>query len=415
MTDAPFVPIVPAGGSGTRLWPLSRAARPKLLLDLTGSGRSLLQQTVTRLEPLAERPALIVTGAAHADDVCAQVGDAADVLVEPAPRNSMPAIALAAAIAQQRDPEAIIGSFAADHLIEDADAFAASVRRAIAVAEMDLLVTLGIEPTHAATGFGYIQRGAAVDGEPAAADVPSAERIRAAGGLPAARFVEKPDRARAEEFVASGDFFWNAGMFVVRARVLLDALTEQIPPLAAGVRRIASAHGTDEQDEVLAREWPALMSIAIDHALAEPLAAQGRVAVVPAGFDWDDVGDFAALARQLRRAPVGRRVRRIDSQGCTPSDTRAETPNAQGDVSDNQSDEPDTAPDVVVLGSAPVAAQDASGTVHSDADRLIALVGVDAVSVVDTPDALLIVADAHAQDVGALARSLAERGFSDLR
>lgn len=378
MSDSPFVPVVPAGGSGTRLWPLSRAAHPKFLLDLTGSGRSLLQQTLDRLAPLADRPALVVTGAAHARAVAEQIGDAGEVIVEPSPRSSMPAIALAAAIARRRDPGAIIGSFAADHLIEDVGSFAQCVRTAVAVARSGRLVTLGIEPTHPATGFGYIERA-----EPAA-DGSDAQVVEA-GGLPVARFVEKPERERAEEFLAHGGFSWNAGMFVVRADALLEALAEQLPALAAGVQRIAAAHGTDAQQEVLEREWPQLTSIAIDHALAEPLAAKGRVAVVPAAFDWDDVGDFAALARQLRRKRGGEAIRRVGDR------------------------------DVRVLGDAPVLARDAAATVHATGERLVAVVGVAGISVVDTPDALLVVADDRAQDVGALVASLADRGLGELR
>ncbi len=403
---APFVPIVPAGGAGTRLWPLSRRARPKFLLDLTGTGSSLLQQTIERVAPLADRPPIVVTGAVHEAAVREQLGKRARVIAEPSPRNSMPAIALAAAVALREDPDAVIGSFAADHLVEDTAAFAEAVERARAAAELGMLVTIGTEPTGPATGFGYIETAdAEADGDCAAqggaslasarpggaapgGDAALADRLRSVGALPVVRFVEKPDRETAEAFVASGRFRWNAGMFVVRAQVLLDVLAEQLPTLAAGAREIASAlaaAGADERGaETLGRVWPTLTRISIDHALAEPLAAAGRVAVVPGSFGWDDVGDFAALARQLR-GPGGE-----------------DAPTGGGQ-------------DVVSLGGAETVAVGARATVYGSPGRLVALVGVDGVSVVDTDDALLVLGDARAQDLSALGDLLEAIGRGELR
>ena len=155
--------VVPAGGAGTRLWPLSRAGRPKFLLDLTGSGRTLIQATVDRLTPLVGERVVVVTGAAHEQAVRRQLPEVDRVIAEPSPRDSMAAIGLAAAQLEREDPDALIGSFAADHVITDEAAFAACVREAAAVADDGLLVTIGIEPTHAATGFGYVRGGAALD------------------------------------------------------------------------------------------------------------------------------------------------------------------------------------------------------------------------------------------------------------
>lgn len=390
------MPVVPAGGAGTRLWPLSRRDRPKFLLDLTGGGRSLLQETLARVAPLADRMPIVVTGAAHEADVAHQVGDGARVLAEPSPRGSMPAIALAAAIALGEDEDAVIGSFAADHLVGDEEAFVRAVDAARRAAALGLLVTIGIEPDRPATGFGYIQeqrtgpeedagRGAGhgVDDAPTrAADEP----LAATGAVPVARFVEKPSREVAEQFLADGDFRWNAGMFVVGARVLLDALARQIPSLAEGVLRIAGAHGTPEGPRVLAELWPTLTNIAIDHALAEPLAARGEVAMVPAAFGWDDVGDFGALARQLRAPGAGGAAVRSVADG-----------------------------DVLVLGDVETVGLDARATVYGSSDRLVALVGVSGVSVVAAEDALLVVADDSAQEVGALGTLLDELGRGDLR
>ncbi|WP_114855621.1 mannose-1-phosphate guanylyltransferase [Brachybacterium sp. YJGR34] len=394
MPEAPFVPVIPAGGAGARLWPLSRRARPKFLLDLTGTGRTLLQQTVDRLLPLSDRPPLVVTGAAHAAAVAEQLGQPAPggagaptdgparVVVEPTPRNSMPAIALAAALVEREDPEAVIGSFAADHLIGDTRAFGEAVAAAREAAELDYLVTLGIAPTSPATGFGYIEQHRPGAGEsPGPGEDPA---LRAVGAHGVRRFVEKPDRERAEQFLATGGFLWNAGMFVVRARVLLDELAAQIPPLAEGVREIAAAQGTPAADEVLAAVWPRLTAIAIDHALAEPLAERGRVAVVPAAFDWDDVGDFAALARQLREHGARR----------------------AGEGADG---------DVRVLGGAEVDAISSRATVYGATDRRIALVGLDGISIVDTEDALLVLDDESAQDLSALVARFDAQGLGHLR
>ncbi|GAA1302416.1 mannose-1-phosphate guanylyltransferase [Brachybacterium tyrofermentans] len=386
MPEAPFIPVIPAGGAGTRLWPLSRRARPKFLLDLTGSGTSLLQQTVQRLAPLADSPPIIVTGGAQAGAVRVQLdemgspgsGVRARIITEPSPRSSMPAIALAAALVEHEEPDAVIGSFAADHLISAPEDFARDVAAARQVAELGYLVTLGIRPTSPATGFGYIEQAPAEQHPAGPGTDPAA--CRALGALPVSRFVEKPDLDTAERFVAAGTFFWNAGMFVVRARVLLDELAVQIPGLARGVREIAAASGTEKYDEVLARNWPTLTSIAIDHALAEPLAAAGRVAVVPASFGWDDVGDFAALARQLREWG----------------------PDADGS-------------DVRVLGTSTVDAIGSAATVYGSTDRHIALVGLQGISIVDTEDALLVLADDHAQDLTRLVDLLDEHGRGRLR
>ena len=359
-----FFAVVPAGGAGTRLWPLSRAGRPKFLLDLTGSGSTLLQSTFTRLAPLAEA-VCVVTGTAHAAAVARQLPALAehDLFVEPSPRDSTAAIGLAAALLVRRDPEAVIGSFAADHVIDDQAAFAAAVTEAVLVARTGLLVTVGITPTHPATGFGYVRAGARLD-------VPGAP-----SALQVTRFVEKPDAATAAGYVASGDYRWNAGMFVVRAATMLELLAEHQPALAAGLAEIADAWQGPTRQEVLGQVWPTLTKIAIDYAVAEPAAAAGRVAVVPGGFGWDDVGDFDLLASLL----------------------------------------PDTPDDLRVLGDpALVVNSDSRGVVVPASGRLVAVIGLDDVVVVDTPDALLVVARSRAQDVKAVVDALRAAGRTDL-
>ncbi|MFC7406464.1 mannose-1-phosphate guanylyltransferase [Georgenia alba] len=354
----PLHAIIPAGGAGTRLWPLSRRAAPKFLLDLTGSGRTLLQQTVDRLAPLTDGGSIsVVTGAVHAPAVLGQLPELGEqsLLAEPSPRDSMAAIALAAAVARRRHGDVVVGSFAADHVITDRAAFEAAVREAVAVAREDYVVTIGIEAGHPSTAFGYIHAG-----EPLAPDDDAATARHVVG------FTEKPDVATATEYLATGEYRWNAGMFVVRAGVLLEHLAAQKPDLAAGVAQIAEAWDTPAREEILARVWPTLEKIAIDHAIAEPVAAQGGVAVVPAAMGWDDVGDFDGLAELL------------------PAD-------AEG---------------VHVLGDADVLADGAPGSFVVGSGRTVAVVGVPGLVVVDTPDALLVTTREHAQRVKHVVESL---------
>jgi mannose-1-phosphate guanylyltransferase len=353
-----FWAVIPAGGAGTRLWPLSRQSSPKFLHDLTGSGRTLLEGTWDRLAPLSDGRVVVVTGRLHADAVREQLPelDPADVVAEPSPRDSMPAIGLAAALIERRDPEAVIGSFAADHVIGHLDEFWAAVSEAVAVARTGLIVTIGITPTHPSTAFGYIREGARLD----VADAPRARTV--------ADFVEKPNTATASNYLASGGFWWNAGMFVARASVILDTLARYHPDLASGLRSIAA------DPERLERDWPGLEKIAIDHAIAEPAAADGLVAVIPASFSWDDVGDFASLGGLLA----------VDSK----------TNDGVTIIGD--------AEDIIVVGS--------SGVVAARGGRTVAVVGLEDVVVVDTPDAVLVVARHHAQDVKIVVDRLKEMG-----
>ncbi len=360
--------VVPAGGAGTRLWPLSRASSPKFLLDLSASGRTLIQSTVDRLEPLVGERVVVVTGAVHEQEVRRQLPQVARVLAEPSPRDSMAAIGLAAAQLERLDPDALVASFAADHVITDQAAFEACVREAAEVADDGLLVTIGIEPTCAATGFGYVRGGEALSGFPTARVV--------------TEFVEKPDVARAESYVRSGDYRWNAGMFVARASVLLDLLAEEHPELAAGLRMIA------EDPSSLAERWPGLTRIAIDHAVAEPAAAAGRVAMVPGPFGWEDVGDYAALAALT--GPLSGPLTGPAADASDPSGVKV-----LGDRS-------------LVLSHA------ATGLVVPAGGRTVAVVGLQDIVVVDTGDALLVTDYAHAQDVKAIVEALKGAGRADL-
>ena len=283
-----FYVVIPAGGAGTRLWPLSRENHPKFLLDLTLKGRSLIQATWDRLIPLSS-PArtTIVAGPSHVKTIREQLPDLSvgNIFCEPGPKDSMAAIGLAAAVLAVRDPDAIIGSFAADHMISGDDAFLAAVAEAVEVAKKGFLVTIGIAPSHPSTGFGYIRLGDKLGYE----ETPNARMVDS--------FKEKPDAQTAATYLRTGKYRWNAGMFVTKASVLLDLLKEYKPEMAEGLERIGKAWDNPlEREKVLAEVWPKLEKIPIDNAVAEPAAAANRVAVVPATFGWDDVGDFSSLS-----------------------------------------------------------------------------------------------------------------------
>ena len=365
--------IIPAGGAGTRLWPLSRRRRPKFLLDLAGTGRTLLQGTVDRLEESASS-VTIVTGQAHRDGVLAQLpefasSDSRTLLIEPSGRDSMAAIGLAAYVVRERfGDDAIVGSFAADHLIARPELLRDAVETAIGAAREGYVVTIGLTPTEASTAYGYIAPGPALADGSGTAD---AER----GARRVAEFVEKPDADTAAHYVSQG-YLWNAGMFIVSAGVLAAHLARLLPDMHARLETIARAWGTPEFDEVLADNWPHLTKIAIDHAIAEPVAADGGVAVVPADAElgWTDLGDFEALTGIVAEAGNLGDALRVESDGAA------------------------------VFGSL---AQDGEGP-------LVALVGVPDVAVALTPDAILVTRRDRAQSVKAVVDQLADRGRSDL-
>lgn len=347
--------VIPAGGAGTRLWPISRAARPKFLLPLHGD-ESLLQQTAARLGPLASpRQTLVVCGPGHAAAVARQLPALPDqnILVEPAPKGSGPAIGLAAALIAHRDPDAIMASFAADHAVRDLDAFHRSVRTAVAAARDGWLTTIGLTPTRPETGFGYIER---TDEEIVSLDDGVAYR--------AASFHEKPDRPRAERYLASGNFYWNASMFVWRAATLMEELARLQPDLHAGLSRVAAAWDTPQQDRITAEVWASLTETTIDQGVMEK---SDRVAVVPADMGWSDIGDWDVLGRLREPDAAGNSLRG----------------------------------DVLTVATTNCAAWSESG-------RLIALVGLDNVVVVDTDDAVLVADRSRSQEVRQVVERLKE-------
>ena len=282
-----FFSIIPAGGIGSRLWPLSRASAPKFLHDLTGSGQTLLQDTWDRLTPLAGKDRiLVVTGKVHKSAVLEQIEDLStdNLVLELSPKDSTAAIALAAAILMKREPDVIIGSFAADHVINEDEKFRETVREAVEAAATGKIVTIGIEPTEPSVGFGYIKTGELL-GLSAA---PNSRHV--------VKFVEKPNIAKARKYVESGEYLWNAGMFIAPAALLLEQLEKSEPQLHASIMELANAWDTEDRKKTLEQIWPKLKKVAIDYSVAEPAAAAGLVAVVPANFTWHDVGDFAAIA-----------------------------------------------------------------------------------------------------------------------
>jgi len=363
-----FYAVIPAGGSGTRLWPLSRAGHPKFLHALTGTSATLLQATVDRLAALAEpETTYVVTGVAHAAAVARQLPALPDanILVEPSPRDSCAAIGLAAAVIARHDPEAVMGSFAADHLVRDGDAFTAAVRAAADGARDGLLMTIGITPTHAETGYGYLRCGDAVGEGPVS-------RVEA--------FTEKPPYEVAVSYVESGRYFWNASMFIWRVDVFLGELARQQPQLHAGLMQIAHAWDTADRERVFGEVWPTLPKISVDYAVMEGAAAAGLVGTVPGDFGWNDVGDFHTLGDVLE-------------------------PDGRGNVVIEAADGAGGKSDVLLHDTDRTVVVPRSG-------RLVSAVGVHDLIIVDTDDALLVCPRERAQDVKKLVDSLRERGNS---
>ncbi len=296
-------PVILCGGSGTRLWPMSRQALPKPFLPLV-SEETLFEQALARVAGDARfAPPIVVAGAAHADLVTAQLGDApghklgARLVIEPAAKNTAPAIALAAALLPA---EAVMLVCPSDHHVADRDAFRAAAFAAAALAREDYLVSFGIAPDRPETGYGYLQRGAPL-----------------AGGFAIRRFVEKPDRATAEAYLASGEYSWNGGIFAFRAGHLLAELAVHRPDMARLVAEaVAGGRSEGARFHPAAAPFAAIVGESIDYAVMENTV---RAAMVPADMGWSDIGNWAALAEALAgEADAGGNVARgaVDLAGC---------------------------------------------------------------------------------------------------
>jgi mannose-1-phosphate guanylyltransferase len=356
-----FWAVIPAGGSGTRLWPLSRKTRPKYLLQLLGN-RTLLQQTYDRLTQLTDpQHILVVCGPAHAEAICQQLPNLPikNIIVEPSPNGTGPALALANALIAERDPDAVMGSFAADHDVTDINAFVDAVKASIAAATGGDLITIGLTPSRPETGFGYIERTEEVTC-----------RSETGTAYRAARFVEKPDLERAAEYVASGRFLWNAAMFVWRVDALMNELRRLQPDIAEAVTKIAAAWDSDMRDQVIAANWDTMPNVTIDTGVME-LAE--RVAVVPAEMGWSDVGDFHSLGELIEQDLLGNSVR--------------------GEL---------------------IQIDTTNSVVWSETGRPVAMIGLDNLIVVDTADALLVVERSKSQEVRKLVERLREGSHKEL-
>lgn len=276
--------VIMAGGGGTRLWPVSRRDRPKQMLPLLEEHRTLFQTTVDRLGGLLppER-ILVVTVAGQAPELREEAPEIPvdNFLLEPLPRGTASVVGLAAVALRRRDPQAVMALLPADHFIRNKDLFHLLIRVAVDVAEKDYLVTLGINPTYAATGYGYIQRGEAIP-----------ERV-IYPVYRVSKFKEKPDEEHARLMISSGDHSWNSGMFIWRVKTILAEIENQMGDLYSTLNEIGSAWELPERNEIIERLWPRLKNETVDYGIME---SASKVAVLPAGgLEWSDVGSWDSL------------------------------------------------------------------------------------------------------------------------
>jgi mannose-1-phosphate guanylyltransferase len=389
-----FAPVILAGGSGTRFWPRSRRARAKQVLALDGE-RTMIQQTLDRLLPVAWPDDVWVITNALLDDVIAQQlpeVSRENILSEPVARNTAPACALAAFLLERTEPDTVIGIFPSDHVVKDQRRFGEVIRAGVKLAASgDKIVVLGVPPTRAETGYGYIELGDVVTAEPTHPDKTGMNGAQSAGHSQVAmrrvkRFTEKPDRARAEEFVASGNYAWNGGIFLWSARTLAKAVREHCPAMAPLLEEIAAAHsrGKAAFEQVFAEVYPQCENISIDYAVLEPRSAKGEreseIYCLPADFGWNDIGCWAALDEH--RA------------GGAPEDA----------ATMNVCDEANGLPIEI----------DAKGNYVYAPGKAVVLLGVSDLVVVETADALLITTRERSQDVGKVVAELKARGREDL-
>ena len=350
--------VIMAGGAGTRFWPASRAKTPKQLLPLGADPvEPLLAATVRRLAPLIPAANVtIATGAALVDATARILPDVprAQLLAEPVPRNTAPCIGWATATILRRDPEALIVVLPSDHYIPDESGFLRVVGRALEGAKAGRLTTIGIVPTRPETGYGYIEVGATLKGDL----------------LEVERFVEKPSREKAEEFLRGGKHLWNAGMFFFSGRVMMDAIEKHMPELHRGLLAIEEGAARGDEAKVLGDVFPTLPSISIDHGVMEKA---GGLAVVKGDFGWNDVGSWESAWELAPKDALGNAL----PPGAVAVDARGNF------VCDRTT---------------------------SGQKRVIALVGVEDLVVVETDDAVLVIPRARAQDVRAVVDELKKRG-----
>ncbi len=343
-----YYAVIMAGGGGTRLWPLSRKARPKQMLRLIDE-RSLFQTSVERLNGLFPPERIyVVTVEEQAEELrhhCPQL-PSGNFLIEPMPRGTASVVGLASVALQKRDPQAVMAILTSDHFIGNEPDFRETLAAAHDVAQDGYLVTLGISPTFAATGYGYIQQGEFLD------------QYRGKDVYRVLRFKEKPDEDSARKMLAAGDHAWNSGMFVWRVDRILDEFARQMPELSASLKKIAAALGTPEEEATILEAWNEIKPETIDYGIME--GAQ-RVAVIPArGLGWSDVGSWDSLFEVL-----------------------------PGDQAGN-----------IVMGGEHIGLDTRRSLVYVNQEhRLIVTIGVDDLVVVDTGDVLLVCRKDQAQKV----------------
>ena len=344
-----FIVII-AGGKGERFWPQSRAAKPKHLLPVVGT-EPLLAQTLSRVKSLVPaKNIFVITGVVQAKavaTVCKGI-PAANIIAESVGRDTAAAVGLAAALVASRDPHGVFAVLPADHVIYDTKAYAGDLEAAFVAAEAaPVMVTIGIQPTEPATGFGYVQRGEKWK----LCNRRQVFRVK--------RFVEKPKQDVAEGYLASGDYLWNAGMFVWSVAVVEDALKQHAPALDAGLAPIRIALAKKRPlAGVLKKVYPQLEKISVDYALLEKAT---NVVVLPSSFDWDDVGAWPAVCKHFK-------------------------PDATGNVGRGLS----------------IVEQGAGNLVFSEDGHLVTVLGLDNLIVVHTADATLVCPKSKAQDIKAL-------------
>src|SRR5689334_10785818 len=365
--SANFYPVILAGGRGTRFWPLSRKKRAKQLLALDGK-QTMIQQTVARLLPASRgKQFWIITNDDLRPEILRQLPKLAkdQVLAEPMGRNTAPAIGLAAFILQRTNPDAVIGLFPSDHVIANPERFREVLTDGIEIAASgENIVVLGVHPTRAETGYGYIEAGSLGTGD--------ALRVR--------RFTEKPNAETAAEFLKAGNYYWNSGMFLWSARTLANALTEHLPKTAAVLEKIAADYGTNKFAGTFRRMYPKCENISIDYAVLEPRSAKGEeesnLFCLRADFGWNDLGSWGALYEH--HAPQSK----------------------------------DEGKNVVEAGDFYTAG--AGGNYVYAPDKFVAVVGVHNLVVVETDDAILVTTREHSQDVGKIVKYLNEKKLTEL-
>jgi mannose-1-phosphate guanylyltransferase len=370
-----FAAVVLAGGSGTRFWPRSRQARAKQVLKLDGQ-RTMIQQTVARLEDMVPgHDVWVITNDLLYGTIKEQLPEIAAnrILREPEARNTAPACALAAFLLAKDSPNAVIGVFPSDHTIGNVARFHMILRAGIKLASSGhKIVVLGVPPTRAETGYGYIELGEAVSPTTVGGEAIPVRRVR--------RFTEKPESAKARTFLRSGNYVWNSGMFLWGANTLCDAIREHSPKMAPWLEKIAAAWGTPEFEKVFAECYPQCESISIDYAVLEPRSAKGEIAsdlyCLPADFAWNDLGSWAALHEFVS-----------ENHDCKNNNVIESPHNVQ---------------------------IESTGCYVFSPSKAVALVGVKDMVVVETEDALLITTRDGSQDVGKVVSALKAAGRTDL-